>query len=246
MSTQWFIGTSGWSYKNWDKKFYPPDLKAENKIAHYSKHFNATEVNASFYQNLDPETYQNWRQLVPADFSFTVKLNRYMTQMKKLKVDDQTKERLDQFFEGVKNLGDKLGCILIQLPPSLKKDPEKLGNFMEVLPGEYQYALEFRNNSWFDKETENLLKSFNAAFVISDSPKWPCHITTTADFIYVRFHGKEKLFISQYKEEDLESWAKTLYQFKESNKTGYCFFNNTDHGYAIGNAKKIRELLEKG
>lgn len=243
MSSIWFIGTSGWSYKNWDKKFYPSDIKDEEKLAHYSQHFNAVEVNASFYRHLTTETYEKWNRLVPNDFAFVVKLHRYMTQMKKLKVDDKSREQLDQFFESIQPLGAKLKTILVQLPPSLKKDLVKLTHFLESLPQDYRYAFEFRDGSWFDKETKDLLQKHNIALVISDSPDWPSHVAATTDFSYIRFHGKEKLFVSQYKEEDLEKWAQKLNNLQKSVKTNYCFFNNTDQGYAIGNAKKIRELL---
>ncbi len=245
MKPAMFIGTSGWSYKNWDKKFYPPSIKQEDKLSHYSEHFNATEVNASFYRILDSKTYEHWHQLVPDNFVFAVKLNRYLTQMKKLKVDNAAQEKMDQFFEGVQKLGQNLAVILVQLPPSLQKNLDKLGNFLDKLPSAYRYAFEFRNKSWFDKETENLLKEYNAGLVISDSPQWEHRITTTASFLYARFHGKEKLFLSQYKEEDLEQWAKKLKQLQNNVDQCYCFFNNTDQGYAIGNAKKLRELLNQ-
>lgn len=243
MKPAMFIGTSGWSYKNWDKKFYPVSIQQADKLAHYSEHFNATEVNVSFYKNLEPKTYEHWRELVPADFVFAIKLNRYLTQMKKLKVDQAAQEMLDQFFEGVQKLGHHVAVILIQLPPSLNKDIEKLGTFLNNLPKAYRYAIEFRNKSWFDQETEGLLRENNVGFVISDSPQWEHRITTTANFLYARFHGKEKLFVSQYKEEDLEKWSQTLSRLQNKVDQCYCFFNNTDQGYAIGNAKKLRELL---
>ena len=243
MQKGWYIGTSGWSYKNWDQKFYPKNVKGEEKLAHYSNHFNGVEINASFYRDIQPATYQKWKANVPESFAFAVKLNRYLTQMKKLKIDDQSRQRLDTFFEGVHNLGANLGAILIQLPPSFKKNIERMEAFLEQLPKGYRYAVEFRNDSWFDKETESLLSRYNTAFVISDSPEWPLHITNTADFLYMRFHGKEKLFVSQYKNEDLQDWAKTIKPFKDKPGNGYIFFNNTDKGYAIGNAEKIRQLI---
>lgn len=240
----WLIGTSGWSYKNWDKEFYPKGVKGVDKIRHYSQHFNAVEINASFYNHIESSTYEKWAALVPENFEFVVKLHRYVTQMKKLKADDKLRESLDKFFESIQGLGKNCGPILIQLPPSLKKDLDKLGNFLELLPNEYRYAMEFRHASWFDQETEDLLHKHRTALIISHSPKWPMHITSTTDFIYLRFHGKEVLFVSAYEENDMKSWGKELNKLAGNTERGYIFYNNTDQGHAITNANQIKKYLE--
>ena len=117
----WYFGTSGWSYKNWDRQFYPKDLPADQKLAHYAKTFSAVEVNTTFYHYLTKDTCRHWASLVPEGFRFSVKLHRYLTQMKKLKLDDKAKAARDRFFESLAELEARTGVILIQLPPSLKK-----------------------------------------------------------------------------------------------------------------------------
>lgn len=241
----WFIGTSGWSYKNWDKEFYPKGTKSGDKIKYYSEHFNAVEINASFYNHLKPSTCESWREQVPEGFKFAVKMHRYITQMKKLKADDQLKETLDQFHESIQPLGKKLGPILIQLPPSLKKDLDKMEQFLRLLPADHKYAIEFRNDSWFTEDTESLLADHNIALVTAHSPKWPMHITKTADFLYLRFHGKEDLFVSPYQEEDMKDWANRLDELSENASQGFAFFNNTDQGHAVTNAKQLENALER-
>jgi uncharacterized protein YecE (DUF72 family) len=239
----WYIGTSGWSYRNWNTQFYPKGLKAHEKLGYYSKHFSAVEVNASFYNLLARETYEQWRAQVPTDFNFAVKLHRYLTQMKKLKIDDKACEQRDHFFEAVAGLGSQLGVILIQLPPSLKKDIPKLETFLEAMPTDYRYAIEFRNDSWFDEETAEALKKHNVAVVISHSPEWPYWIISTADFSYARFHGKDELFTSPYSDKDLQDWANTLQSLQNGDQKGWIFFNNTDQGHAVENAKILERFL---
>jgi uncharacterized protein YecE (DUF72 family) len=239
----WYIGTSGWSYRNWNTQFYPKGLKAHEKLGYYSRHFSAVEVNSSFYNLLARETYEQWRAQVPADFTFSVKLHRYLTQMKKLKIDDKACEQRDHFFEAVAGLGSQLGVILIQLPPSLKKDIPKLETFLEAMPTDYRYAIEFRNDSWFKEEVTEVLKKHNVAVVISHSPEWPYWIMPTADFIYARFHGKDELFTSPYADKDLKEWAATLQSLRPEDQKGWIFFNNTDQGHAVGNAKILERFL---
>lgn len=239
----WYIGTSGWSYRNWNTQFYPKGLKAHEKLGYYSKHFSAVEVNSSFYNLLARETYEQWREQVPTDFTFAVKMHRYLTQMKKLKIDDKAREQRDQFFVGVAGLGSQLGVILIQLPPSLKKDIEKIGEFLEAMPGDYRYAIEFRNESWFDEEVADVLKKHNVAAVISHSSEWPYWIMPTADFIYARFHGKNELFTSPYPEKDLQEWAETLQSLQPGDQKGWILFNNTDQGHAVQNALTLHKNL---
>ncbi len=239
----WYIGTSGWSYRNWNTRFYPKSLKAHEKLGYYSQYFSAVEVNSSFYNLLAQETYEQWRKQVPVDFTFVIKLHRYLTQMKKLKMDDKARKQRDQFFEGVSGLGTRLKVILIQLPPSLKKDIAKLETFLEAIPREYRYAIEFRNKSWFDEEVADVLKKHNVAAVISHAPQWPYWIMQTADFIYARFHGKFELFTSPYPESDLQEWAGTLQSLEYGDQKGWVFFNNTDQGHAVENALTFQKNL---
>lgn len=239
----WYIGTSGWSYAKWDRKFYPANLKAEEKLAHYSKYFSSVEVNASFYHHLGADTYRQWRAKVPSGFSFSVKLHRYLTQMKKLKIDDKARAERDWFFEEIQGLHDQLGVILIQLPPAFKRNLERLNNFLEAMPGGYPYAIEFRNDSWFDEEVAEVLDHKRVGVVVSHAPKWPYWLKATGNFVYARFHGKTELFRSAYDADTIKAWADAIMLLKKVEQPGWIFFNNTVQGHAVHNAQQLARLL---
>jgi uncharacterized protein YecE (DUF72 family) len=240
----WYFGTSGWSYKNWDRQFYPKDIPADQKLAHYAKTFSAVEVNTTFYHYLTRDTCRHWASLVPEGFRFSVKLHRYLTQMKKLKLDDKAKAARDRFFEGLAELEARTGVILIQLPPSLKKNLERLQAFLEALPSNYRYALEFRNGSWFDAEVASLLEQYQVGVVVSDSPEWACWQKATGGMVYARFHGRPELFKSPYEKADLQAWAQTLASLKAAEQPGWVFFNNTEQGHAVKNGEQLRALMD--
>lgn len=240
---KWHIGTSGWTYKEWDDFFYPRGFKGPRRIRYYSRQFNATEVNASFYHTLRDTVYKKWHSEVNRDFRFAVKMHRYITQVRRLTPDDQMQDSLNRFFQNVSFLNVNLGPVLIQLPPSLKADKQKLDGFLKMLPEGYRFAMEFRDDSWFGDEVKEILQKHNCARVISQSSKWPVITGASADFLYARFHGPGKLFESYYSNEALESWAKQLLLDARNAKEAFVFFNNTAEDYAINNARKMQQLL---
>jgi uncharacterized protein YecE (DUF72 family) len=234
-----YIGTSGWQYYHWRGKFYPQDLPSKDFLKFYSKHFNTVEINTTFYHFTKKETFEKW-QKVNEGFLFSLKLHRLFTHFRKLELNEEDKKILKETIESYKILGKNLGPILIQLPPSLKKDLKVLGRFLKNFE-KLKLAIEFRHKSWLDKETYDFLKNKGVAFVISDSPRWPTDIVKTADFVYIRFHGKPHLFASKYEERELERYAEEIKKLKP--KTIFAYFNNDAEGHAVEDALEFQKLF---
>jgi uncharacterized protein YecE (DUF72 family) len=185
-----------------------------------------------------------WRKTVPPGFIFSVKGSRYITHMKKLK---DPKKSVSAFMKRVEILGDKLGPILFQLPPRWKFNPDRLKNFLEILPEKFRYAFEFRDTSWFEEETLRILEQHGTAFCIYEftgtlSPK---HVT--ADFIYIRLHGpKEKAYKGQYETHVLSGWAGAFAAWTRQKKEIFCYFDNDEGGYAAQDALRLQSMITKG
>lgn len=239
-----YIGTSGWQYYHWKEKFYPENLSSKNWLNFYAKNFKTVEINTSFYHFTKIETFEKWKDQVPKNFLFSIKLHRLFTHFRRLKLNKDDKRILKETIESYKVLGKNLGIILIQLPPGLKKNLKLLKNFVKLIRSidkKLKYAIEFRHKSWLDKEVYQFLRENNIAFVISDSPRWPTEIVKTADFVYVRFHGKPKLFASKYEKEELKKYADKIKKLKP--KTLFAYFNNDFEGYAIEDAFEFKKFF---
>jgi len=255
-----YVGTSGWVYSDWQGIFYPEDLPSKNKLKYFSNYFKTTEINYSFYHLPRPSSYQNWYNQTPEDFIFAVKASRFIThtclagrQVKRLQ---EVKEAWKQFLENAFYLKEKLGPILFQFPPSFRIDLKRLESFLKILSKNYRYAFEFRHKSWcgpkgklstscgVNKKVYNLLKKYNVAWVIADSPSYPKAEAITADFIYIRMHGSQVLFASKYTKNELSSLAQKIKKYLKQGLDVYVYFNNDFHGYAIENAKELSKLCK--
>jgi len=254
MGKKLFIGTSGWVYGHWTGIFYPEDLPSKDKLKYFSQHFKTVEINYSFYHLPRPSTYQNWYNQTPEDFLFAVKASRFITHIKRL---NEVKEAWETFIENALNLKEKLGPILFQFPPSFKATAEninRLENFLKSISvnqrldqrksAEIKYAFEFRHKSWCDKKIYDLLKKYNVAWVIADSPSYPKAKVVTADFVYVRMHGSKVLFSSNYTKRELQDLAQKIKKYLKQGLDVYVYFNNDFHGYAIENAKELLKLCK--
>lgn len=236
------IGTSGWAYSHWDGIFYPDDLPGKNKLKYFSRHFKTTEINYSFYRLPRPSTYRNWYAQVPADFIFSVKAGRFITHIKRLQ---EIKEAWKQFVENTLSLKEKLGPFLFQFPPSFRATSEnikRLESFLELYPDNLKLAFEFRHKSWCQEKVYKLLKKYNAAWVIADSPRYPKAEVITADFVYVRMHGSQMMFSSNYTKKELSSLARKIKRWSKKGLDVYVYFNNDASGYAVKNAKELLKL----
>jgi uncharacterized protein YecE (DUF72 family) len=236
-----YVGTSGWTYDDWQERFYPADVKGADRLQYYATRFDTVEVNASFYRTPTQTMIKAWNRRLGEDFHLVLKGNRRVTHRKKLK-DHQ--DALDFFMQRSMQL-DRLEVILWQLPPSLHKDVKRLDTFLDALPGDVRYAVEFRHPSWWDEEVAACLAQHAAAFVAVSHPALPAVVRPTTDFLYMRFHGRgENLYQWNYSKKELAEWAARLRPHLE-NRALYAFFNNDHHAHAPENAAVLRALLSE-
>ncbi len=248
-----YIGTSGWHYSHWNGIFYPKEVTGYNELRYFSEQFNTVENNSSFYRISKESTYKTWSRMTPADgFRFSLKLNKLITHINRLELTDEVKERCEYILTSTQVLEDKLGCIVIQLPPSFKTETKKLEKFFSFFTARARtlkyppdIAIEFRNAYWFTKDVYTLLKKYNIALVSAQSSRYPGVREITADIGYIRLHGPEKLFASEYSTEQLQDWAAFIMKASKKTKRIYVYFNNDFHGYALKNAKELSELLKE-
>jgi uncharacterized protein YecE (DUF72 family) len=240
--TQFFIGTSGFNYKDWREIFYPKGLAEKNWLAFYSQHYRTVEVNATFYRHFPRSVLEKWRNTTPDEFCFTLKGPRTITHYKQLQ-DIQVE--LDNFFESAAGLEDKLSVVLWQFPGSFRYSEEtkiELDRFIEQLPHHCRQAFEFRHKGWFNDDLYSLLNRHNAGFVINDSSRFPAQESVTGNFVYLRFHGPDRLYASSYSTSQLADWAHKIHTYMKQVDV-YAYFNNDFDGRAIRNADELKALV---
>jgi uncharacterized protein YecE (DUF72 family) len=194
------VGTSGWSYKEWKGSFYPPKISAEEMLPYYSSCFSAVEVNNSFYRTPAERVLLSWASQVRSDFRFVMKASRRITHNNRLRDDDGS---LGYFLQAVNPLGERLGPTLFQLPPTFKKDLDRLGEFLHRLPRNWPAAVEFRHSSWFDDDVYQLLSERDVPLVAVDdvAEDSGAPLIPTATWGYLRLRRTD------YDRPALESWA---------------------------------------
>jgi len=230
------IGISGWRYAPWRGKFYPKGLRQADELAYAAGKFPTIEINGTFYSLQRPEFFERWRDATPNNFVFAIKGARFITHMKRLK--DVEAPLANFFASGVLALGEKLGPVLWQLPPSFAFDPDRLARFFDQLPRTtrraaslakhhdkalkgrafttagidrpLRHALEVRHDSFCDPAFIRLLRAHRIGLVVADTVEWPLLMDATADFVYVRLHGSRQLYASGYGAKALARWAKRL------------------------------------
>lgn len=243
-----FIGTSGYIYSHWENGvFYPKDLPKSKKLEYYSQHFQTVELNSTFYRLPGEKTFESWYKRTPKNFTFSVKVPRFITHIKKLK---DCQDFWQTFLKRTLILKEKLGPLLFQFPPNFKKDTRKLKDFIELIKSQasfnLRFAFEFRHESWCDEEVYQILKEKNCAWVIVDSPHWPKREITTGDFVYIRMHGSKILFASEYTKKELITLAQKIKKWQRQNLDVFVYFNNDAYGFAPKNAKELSEMLKWG
>jgi len=239
MSYRFYCGTSGWNYKHWIGALYPKGLASSQWLARYAQEFDTVEINYSFYRLPPRETFEKWRRETPEGFTFAVKASRYLTHMRKLK---HPKDPLERLFQSAGGLGEKLGPILYQLPPGWHADLERLCRFLAELPRDIRHVFEFRDDSWQVRAVFDLLSRYNVGYCIMSAPGLPFHMVTTTDFTYVRMHSGGDETDGNYTEEHLRWWAERCRSFLRVGDL-YVYFNNDYRGYAVHNARRLREMV---
>lgn len=240
ISKKVLIGTSGWHYEHWKGPFYPEDIHVSEMLNFYSQHLSTVEINNTFYQTPEEKTLKQWTENVPAGFIFSVKANRYITHMKKLK---DPSSPVSKFLDNINTLGEHTGPILFQLPPNWNINSKRLKNFLSSLPRGYKYTFEFRNPSWFEVEICNILEEYNASFCVYELAGMISPYIITADFIYVRLHGPDGAYQGSYSTDSLEEWAENITDWTDQGKEIFVYFDNDQNGYAPSNALELQEIL---
>ena len=234
------IGTSGWSYDHWEGAFYPESVGPAERLHHYASVFPTVEVNATFYRLPAEKTVLAWREEAGNGFAFSVKGSRFITHFRKLA---DTAEAVANFCDRMSVLGGSLHVVLWQLPPDLRFDQRLLQSFVSVLPEGVRHAIEFRHASWLTKETFDALRDGNVAHVHVSSDVMPVDLTTTTDFVYVRFHGLAG-YHGAYVHRTLEPWAEFLRTQRAEGRDCYVYFNNDANACAPRDAVALAALCE--
>ena len=233
------IGCSGWAYDHWAGAFYPPSLKAKDRLAFYAARFDTCEINASFYRLPRESTVTAWRDGAPDGFVFAWKVSRFISHNKKL-LDCQ--DSVELVFGRMRPLGDKQGPALIQLPPVLKANPERLAAFAAWLPKDVRCAFEFRHPSWYEPPALDVLRDHNLALVISDHHHAPAPWLATADFVYVRGHGPGGRYHGRYPATELAEWAGRIADWQAEGRHAYVYFDNDVKSAAPADAAALKAL----
>lgn len=240
MKPRVYIGTSGYTYKSWDKTFYG-DTPKRLQLEYYSGHFPTVEINATFYRLPSEGMVTGWRDRVEEPFCYALKGSRFITHMKKLARLDGA---LDRYFDRIAPMRERVAVILWQLPPMLKKDLRRLEDFLAQLPREYRYAVEFRHLSWYeDDEVFKLLRKYKVAHAALSSNAMPMNLSVTSDLVYVRFHGLAGGFAHDYTRRELQPWADFIMDQAQRGRTSYVYFNNDVNVRAPENARMLMEMI---
>ncbi|HVQ39437.1 MAG TPA: DUF72 domain-containing protein [Pyrinomonadaceae bacterium] len=230
-----YVGTSGYSYKEWKGSFYPEKISAKEMLRFYSERLSTVEINATFYRMPQPSMLENWKEQVPESFRFSLKASQRITHFKRLK---DTEQEMKYFLETAAVLGDQLGVVLVQLPPNMKKDLERLEAFLTLLPSTPRTAFEFRHPTWFDDDVLELLRNQNRALVVSDTDDMPAtHIDKTADWGYLRLRRVN------YSEETLAEWRQRI--DAQNWQETFVFFKHEDEGTGPRLAAQFLKLAGK-
>jgi len=215
-----YVGTSGYSYKEWKGNFYPEDLPDKEMLQFYGSSLSTVEINNTFYRLPKESVLKSWADQVPPHFRFAVKASQRITHIKRLK---EAGDETEYLLRILRVMGPRLGCILFQLPPNFKKDLPRLEQFLKQIPGDTRAAFEFRHASWFDDEVYACLKENSCALCIADADdELDIPIVCTANWGYLRLRRE------QYSGADLKKWMKQI-QIQNWEKA-FVFFKHEDAG----------------
>ena len=236
-----FIGTSGWTYDHWRGNFYPPDLAKSRWLNFYVGQFNAVEINATFYRTFQDQTYLKWKARAPQGFVYVLKAPKAITHRKLLKGAEAD---IQAFSRSASLLGEAFGMILLQVAPSLPYDTGLLLDALQAFDDPGRVAVEFRHPRWYNPEIESLLTSVGAAFCNVDAPRQPLTNILTSQRAYLRLHGREHWYSSDYSTDDLCQIADLARRLiARGADCVYIFFNNDIGGYAPANALSLQQML---
>jgi uncharacterized protein YecE (DUF72 family) len=229
-----WVGTSGYNYPEWKGSFYPADLPAAKMLAYYAARFSTVEINYTFYRMPNEKLVSGWAAGTPSPYKLTLKAPRRITHDRRLR---NAGELVAAFCGVAETLGDKLGALLFQLPPNLKKDLAVFDAFLADLPPRAPAAFEFRHPSWFDDEVFTRLRARNLALCVNDSEKLSAPVTVTADYAYFRLRDEG------YTPADIAKWAETIRRETAACRDVFVYFKHEEEGKGPEFAKRLVEHL---
>jgi len=215
---------------------------AKDRLAFCAERFTAIEINATHYRLQSPATFRRWRDATPPGFRFALKAHRYLTHNRKLQ-DPPGPIRIER--DRAAALGEKLAAVLWQLPRNFHRNLERLALFARALRvwRRPRHAIEFRHPSWFDAEVAACLRAHRIAVCQSDAADWPLWDAVTTDVVYVRLHGHEVTYASNYAEADLRAWARKVRRWTREGRDVHVYFDNDAYGDAPHNAVRLLSLV---
>lgn len=236
------VGTSGWSYDHWQDVLYPPGMPARDRLAAYCGEFDTVELNASYYRWPREGSFASWRRRLPPGFLMTVKAPRGLTHAKRLYAPEAW---LDRIASGMHALGERRGTLLVQLPPTLARDDDRLDWFLAGLPDWTTAAVEFRHPSWHCDEVFSLLERRRAVYVVTSGAGLPCVLRATHPLVYLRLHGPDPhwLYAGCYGEDGAAWWADRIREWTHQGHSVHAYFNNDGGGNAVRDARALRRHL---
>ncbi|GIH12958.1 DUF72 domain-containing protein [Rugosimonospora africana] len=237
------VGTSGWQYRDWRGRFYPEDVPQRRWLEHYASAFATVEVNNAFYRLPERDTFAQWRERTPDDFCVAVKMSRYLTHIKRL---IEPAEPVARFLSRADGLGDRLGPVLLQLPPTLAADPPVLAATLARFPAGVRVAVEPRHESWWTAEVRTVLERHGAALAWADRRGPVTPLWRTADWGYLRLHEGRAQPRPRYGRAALASWLDRLAAaYALDREPVYVYFNNDPGGAAIRDAAALAARAER-
>ncbi len=245
---QVFIGTSGWAYKDWGKKFFPKELPQSEHLTHLAQRFNTVEVNATFYRLQPKSNFEGWYQKTPKDFVFAIKVSQYITHIKRM---NGVRAAWLKFLKRSVPLKEKRGPFLFQFHSSFtgkEHHIQRLDRFFKLLrkdDADLRVAIEFRHPNCFSEPMLAIFKKYRLALVFANSEKYqPAPWISDADFVYFRLHGPEKMFSSSYSPKELKELSVVMKKYLREGKDVFVYFNNDQNANAPANAKLLQELMK--
>jgi uncharacterized protein YecE (DUF72 family) len=243
-----YLGTSGWSYADWEGTLYPEGLPSGSRLAEYAKHYPTVEIDSTFYGTPRRSTVQKWRETVPEGFRFAAKVPQEVTHQRNLV---NTRREAESFVHTMQALEDRLGPLLLQLPPSFTVEGMGvLEDFLASLPEGPRYAVEVRHRSWIGSDLPELLRECGAALTLVDYPRMPRMQEAPTDFVYIRWLGNRREFpeghthLKKDRDDDLLWWSELVDRFLEEGRTVFAYANNHYQNHSPSTLERFLKLRQ--
>ena len=242
MDARAWIGTSGFEYDHWRGDFYSHGLPRGRWLETYADRFDTVELNATFYRLPRAETFDAWRDRVPATFRFAVKASRYLTHVRRLR---EPAEPIERLWSRAGRLRDRFGPVLYQLPPRWNPNLERLETFLAAVPPQHPQTIEIRDRRWYRSDVLDRLEAAGLALCLHDMAGSEAPPRPIGPFVYVRFHGAGERYGGRYPPQRLRAWADRIAGWAGAGLTVWAYFNNDVGGHATRDAARLRDMVAR-